>query len=268
MRLFPLLLALCSFAAWSQANRGELRFTVANSSYNALEATAHYQRNGSQFLLSYAFAKSMDQGSNIGEQLDPLDPRQSRAVSAWDQKHTFAASYALALPIERICQKSNRFTRDWTISGTARFATGLPVTLYDNSDNSLLGTLGNGVNNYLLDTPRYRPGSLKINTNARNGKPAFNTALFPAENLGQLGNAKRRVFYGPGIENFDLTLQKNVRFPEPKFLELRIEAFNAFNHAQFYGPASVDGQVEDPNFGQVVSAASPRLVQLVAKFYF
>jgi len=51
-------------------------------------------------------------------------------------------------------------------------------------------------------------------------------------------------------------------------LECRLEAFNAFNHAQFYGPASVDGQIEDPNFGQIVSAAAPRLVQLAAKFSF
>jgi hypothetical protein len=149
-----------------------------------------------------------------------------------------------------------------------RFATGFPVTLYDNSDNSLLGTLGNGVNNYLLDTPRCLPGSLRINNNGRNGRPAFNTALFPEENIGQLGNAKRRIFYGPGIDNFDMTLQKSVHFAETKSIEFRAEAFNAFNHAQFYGPSSVDGQVEDPNFGQIVNAAAPRLVQLVAKFNF
>ena len=83
--------------------------------------------------------------------------------------------------------------------------------------------------------------------------------MFPEENLGQLGNAKRRVFYGPGINNFDLTLQKNVRVAESKYLEFRVEGFNAFNHAQFYGPTSVDGQVEDPNFGQIVSAATPRV---------
>ena len=98
--------------------------------------------------------------------------------------------------------------------------------------------------------------------------PAFNTSLFPSENLGQLGNAKRRIFYGPGISNFDLTLQKNVRLAEAKSLEFRAEAFNAFNHTQFYGPASVNGQVEDPNFGQIVSAAAPRLMQLVGKFNF
>jgi hypothetical protein len=242
--------------------------SFANSNYNALESTFRYQRNGSQLLLSYAYAKSIDQGSNLGEQIDPLNPRQTRAISAWDQKHSFEASYTLALPIERLAGSTNRLTSDWSLSGTTRFATGFPVTLYDNSDNSLLGTLGNGVNNYLLDTPQYLPGPLQINTNGRNGKPAFNSTLFPEENLGQLGNAKRRIFHGPGIENFDLTLQKDVRIHEADSLELRMEAFNAFNHTQFYGPASVDGQVDDPNFGQIVSAQSPRLVQLVAKFNF
>ena len=155
------------------------------------------------------------------------------------------------------------------MSGTTRFATGFPVTLYDNSDNSVLGTLGNGVNNYLLDTPQYLPGPLKINTNGRNGRTAFNTVLFPEENIGQLGNAKRRIFYGPGIDDFDLTLQKNVRLAEARSLEFRAEAFNAFNHAQFYGPASVDGQVGDTaNFGHIVSSAAPRLMQLVVEFNF
>jgi hypothetical protein len=242
--------------------------SIATSNYNALETTVRYQHNGSQFLLSYAYAKSIDQGSNIGEQLNPIDARLSRAISAWDQRHSFEASYTWALPLATLFHKSSRLTNDWSFSGTTRFATGFPVTLYDNSDNSLLGTLGNGVNNYLLDTPQYLPGSLKINTNGRNGKPAFNTSLFPEENLGQLGNARRRMFYGPGIDNYDMTLQKDLHLTEAKSLKFRIEAFNAFNHAQFYGPAAVDGQKEDPNFGQIVSAQSPRLVQLAARFSF
>jgi Carboxypeptidase regulatory-like domain len=243
--------------------------SIANSNYNALQTTLRYQHNGSQFLLSYTYAKSIDQGSNIGEQLDPFNPRQSRAISAWDQKHSFVASYTWAPPVESVFRKSNCLTTEWSLSGTTRFATGFPVTLYDNSDNSLLGTLGNGVNNYLLDTPQYLPGPLKINTNGRNGRAAFNTALFQEENMGQLGNAKRRIFYGPGINDFDLTVQKNVRLADAKSLEFRAEAFNAFNHAQFYGPASVDGQVGDTaNFGHIVSAAAPRLAQLVVKFNF
>jgi hypothetical protein len=242
--------------------------SIAHSNYNALESTLRYQHHGSQFLLSYAYAKSMDQGSNLGEQLNPIDPRASRAVSAWDQKHSFEASYTWALPFAELVRKENELTRDWSLSGSTRVATGFPVTLFDNSDNSLLGTLGNGVNNYLLDTPAYQPGPLQINTNGRNGKPAFNTALFTEEPLGLLGNAKRRMFYGPGIDNYDMTLEKDLRFAESRALALRLEAFNVFNHAQFYGPAAVDGQIEDSAFGKIVSAQQPRLLQLAARFSF
>jgi hypothetical protein len=243
--------------------------SAASSNYNALQTTVRYQHHGSQFLLSYTYAKSIDQGSSLGEQLNPIDPRQSRTISAWDLKHDFVGSYTWALPLATLFRKSNRLTEEWSLSGTTRFASGFPVTLFDNSDNSLLGTLGNGANNYLLDTPQYLPGSLKISTNGRNGRPAFNTALFPEENLGQLGNAKRRIFYGPGINNFDMALQKNLRFAEAKSLEFRLESFNTFNHTQFYGAAAVDGQVQDTqNFGKIVSAAAPRLVQLAAKFSF
>lgn len=255
----------------SSENYGEnsSQSTVANSNYNAFESTLRYQHSGSQFLFSYTYAKSIDQGSNLGEQIDPRNPRQQRAISSWDQRNSFVASYTLALPVASLLRKSDRLTDDWSISGTTRFASGFPVTLTDNSDNSLLGTLGNGINNYLLDTPQQLPGPLHINTNGRNGKPAFNTALFPMEAYGTLGNARRRDFYGPGIENFDLTLQKNLRLAEGKALEFRAEAFNAFNHTQFYGPASVDGQVDDSqHFGDIVSAAAPRLVQLGAKINF
>jgi hypothetical protein len=242
--------------------------SVANSNYNALESTLRYQQHGSQFLLSYTYAKSIDQGSSLGEQLNPINPRQSRAISAWDQKHEFVVSYTWALPFERVFQTSNRLTEEWSLSGTTRFAAGFPVTLFDNSDNSLLGTLGNGANNYLLDTPQYLSGPLKINSNGRNGRPAFNTSLFPEEIPGVSGNAKRRNFYGPGISNFDMTLDKNLRLTEAESLEFRLEGFNVFNHAQFYGAAAVNGQIEDPNFGQIVSAAAPRLLQLAVKFSF
>lgn len=242
--------------------------SIANSNYNALETTLRYQHNGSRLLLSYTYAKSIDQGSNIGEQLNPIDARQSRAISAWDLKHNFVATYTVALPFAALFHEANRLTEGWSVSGTTRFATGFPVTFFDNSDNSLLGTLGNGANNYLLDTPQYTPGPLHINTNGRNGRPAFNTSLFQEEVLGQLGNAKRRIFYGPGIENADATLQKDLRLTASTSIEFRVEAFNIFNHTQFYGPASVDGQIEDSSFGQIENAAAPRLLQLAAKYSF
>ena len=83
-----------------------------------------------------------------------------------------------------------------------------------------------------------------------------------------IGDSGRRFFSGPGINNFDLTLQKDLKLTESKSLEFRVEVFNAFNHAQFYGPQSVDGNISDSTFGQIVSAAPPRLIQLAAKIAF
>jgi hypothetical protein len=243
--------------------------TIGNSNYNALETNLRYAGKRSTALFAYTYAKSIDQASNIGEQINPFNARLSRAISSWDLRHNFVASYRYDLPFESLFGQTNQLTEGWSISGTTRFASGFPVTLFDDSDNSLLGTLGNGVNNNLLDTPQFTAGPLEINTNPRNGRPEFNTSLFATEPLGQLGNSRRRIFYGPGINNFDLQLTKNIRLTESKSLDLRIEAFDAFNHAQFYGPGAVDGEVGDSQtFGRVVSAVDPRLIQVAAKFTF
>jgi hypothetical protein len=241
---------------------------IGNSSYNALETTLRYVGRSSDFLVGYTYSKSIDQASNLGEQLNPLNQSMTRAISAFDMTQNFVASYSCQLPIELLFHRTDWLTEGWTLSGTTRFTTGFPVALYDDSDNSLLGTLGNGVNNYLLDTPEFRPGPLEINTNPRNGRPEFNTSLFSPEALGQLGNASRRFFYGPGIDDYDMALMKTIEMSETKTLELRLEAFNVFNHAEFYGPASVDGEINDPHFGHIVSADAPRLVQIVTKLIF
>ena len=119
-----------------------------------------------------------------------------------------------------------------------------------------------------MDTPEYNGAPLKINNNPRNGQPEVNLAAFSPEPLGVLGNAKRRIWHGPGINNFDLTLEKRTPLGESKSFDFRAEAFNVLNHAQFYGPAAVDGEINDPEFGHIVSAEAPRLIQLAAKFNF
>jgi len=83
-----------------------------------------------------------------------------------------------------------------------------------------------------------------------------------------IGNSGRRFFSGPGINNYDLTLEKTLKLTESKSFELRIEAFDAFNHAQFYGPSAVQGNIGSATFGQVVSAAPPRLFQIASKLVF
>jgi hypothetical protein len=70
------------------------------------------------------------------------------------------------------------------------------------------------------------------------------------------------------MDNFDMALANSVSLTESKSLQFRFEAFNVFNHAQFFGPQSVDGNISSSTFGRVVSADSARLVQLGAKFLF
>jgi hypothetical protein len=242
--------------------------SIGNSNYNALETNLRFT-NGKRgtLLVAYTYSKSIDDASNLGEQINPFNYRLTRVISSWDMTNNFVATYSYALPFDRLFRRSS-LTEGWSLSGATRLSTGFPVTLFDDSDRSLLGTLGNGVNNELLDTPQLSQGPLQIDTNPRNGRPAFNTSLFAPETLGLLGNSPRRFFHGPGIVNFDMQIIKTVRLTESKSCDIRVEAFNVFNHAQFYGPSSVDGEVNDSSFGRVVSAAAPRLVQLAVKFHF
>jgi hypothetical protein len=63
-------------------------------------------------------------------------------------------------------------------------------------------------------------------------------------------NAKRRFFYGPGINNFDLALHKVTKITESKTLEFRFETFNTFNHVQFDPNGSIGGNINSPTFGR------------------
>jgi hypothetical protein len=242
--------------------------TIGNSNYNAFELSLRHDSPSLQLLAGYTYSKSLDQSSSLAEAVNPLNPNLSKAISAFDMRHNFVASYDWKLPLPALLHRHSGWVEGWSLSGITRFSTGFPVTLFNNNDTSLLGTIPNGINNNGVDTPDYVPGNLAVNTNPRGGKPAFNTALFSLPALGQIGTAARRFFYGPGIANFDAALHKQVPLSESRSLELRFEAFNVFNHAQFYGPAAVNGNISSPEFGEVTSSAAPRLVQVAAKFYF
>jgi hypothetical protein len=245
--------------------------TIGFSSYNALEVSLRHNTRSLEVMAGYTYGKSIDDSSSLSEPVYPQGAGLSKALSAFDLRHNFVASYRYALPMQSLLHAQNRWTTGWSLSGITRFATGMPVTLFNNTDSSLLGSMPNGINNNGVDTPYYIPGKLELNNNPRNGRHAFNTSLFPSDvtpYLGQLGNAPRRFFYGPDLENFDASLQKELAIAESKQLQFRVEAFNLFNHAQFFGANSVNGNISSSNFGQVVNATDPRLVQLAAKFVF
>ncbi|MGO8791532.1 MAG: carboxypeptidase regulatory-like domain-containing protein [Terriglobia bacterium] len=211
--------------------------SLANSAYNALEVTMRHTSAAGEFLAGYTYSKSLDNSSSNGNNGAPtggdmvnfMNPDLSRALSAFDMTHIFVLSYSYHVPFQKLW-KANRLTNGWVITGITRFSSGLPVSMEEYDDRSLLGTTSAGGVG-VLDVPNYTPGNLKI-TNPRLGNasagtdPYFNTSSFSEENLGQLGDANHRFFHGPGLNNWDLALIKDLRLTESKRLEFRGEFFN------------------------------------------
>ena len=243
--------------------------TVGFSNYNSMEVTLRHTGRSLDVQAAYTYGKSLDDSSSLSEEVYPMGAAMTKAISAFDLRHNFVVSYRYALPVAHIFRATNRWTNAWTLSGITRLATGLPVTLYNNTDSSLLGSMPNGINNNGVDTPRYTPGNLEIRHRpGNNSQAAFNTSLFSVPDEGTLGNARRRFFYGPGLVNFDMALQKEVALSAGRSLQLRMEGFNVFNHAQFFGAAAVNGNISSAGFGQIVNVMPPRQVQLAARFIF
>ncbi len=242
--------------------------TIANSNYNSLQATLRHSAKGLSFLIGYTYSKSIDQASSLSDPLNPYDFGATRALSSFNLTQNLVASYDYQLPLDRLSSHAKALTRGWAISGITTATTGFPVSLHSDGDNSLMGSIPNGVNNYSLDLPDYNGAPLNLNGNPRNGLPYFNTAAFSINALGTPGNASRRSFSGPGGFNSNIALLRSFRFSEARSLQFRLETFNTFNHTQFFGPAAVNGDISSPLFGHVVNTAPPRLMQLALKFMF
>jgi hypothetical protein len=245
-----------------------LQSTIGHANYNALELSARHTSGRLEFSAAYTYSKSLDQSSNIGEEVNPFNPALSYALSSFDVTHNFVFSYEYQLPVDRLVHP-NRLSRGWSLSGITRFASGFPVTMTNNGDNSLIGTNPNGVNNSSIDEPDYSGAPLHLSRNPRvNGNNYFDATAFSMNALGTPGNAKRRFFHGPGADDYDMAIAKNLPLTEAKALLFRVEAFNVFNHTQFNGPGSVDGNIGSSTFGAAIGAAPPRILQGALKFNF
>ncbi len=252
-------------AAFGSVN---LQRTIANSHDNALELSLRHSTRALFLQIGYTWSQSIDQSSSLAEAVDPGDAGRSRALSAFDLTQNFVAAYRYQLPLGSLLRHHPRLAEGWQVSGLTRFSTGFPVTLVNNNDTSLLGTQPNGINNNGVDEPDFAGGTLKLHHRPSANTPAFDASLFSMPALGTLGSARRRFFHGPGADNTDLALAKSTQLQDRSTLELRVEAFNAFNHGQFFGPASVSGNISSTNFGQIQSSSPPRLLQFAARIKF
>lgn len=241
--------------------------SVASSSYNSLQISVQHTEKYANFLVGYTWSKSMDNGSGVFDPTNVFNPAQSRALSTFDVPQNLVISYTVQLPFNNFIGKGDvaqRFTGGWALSGITSFVSGEPVQLGENDDFSLIGA------NTSFDVPNYaNNGSpLYINRNPRKGLPYFNPNYFASENLGQVGNAMRRFFVGPGVNNWDMALLKDTEIKGSMKLQFRAEAFNLFNHAQFNNPSGNFNNSGVNGFGYVTSARDPRIMQVALKLLF
>jgi hypothetical protein len=232
----------------------------ANSDYNSFQASLEKKAGNSSFLLAYTLSKGLDNGSYFNDRLNYQNHSLSRALSVFDLTQNFVASYIYTLPFDRAFSSlPKRLVQGWNVAGITRFATGFPVSLFESGDHALRGTSG-------IDMPNV-VGPLNITGNPRNdaNHTWFSKSAFAPETLGVFGDADPRFFFGPGINNWNLGLHKDTQLRESMKLQIRFEAFNTFNHAQFSNP---NGSFTAGTFGRVTAAASPRIVQVAAKFNF
>jgi len=258
--------------------------TGFNSNFNSLQATIKRQMaNGLQFQAAYTWSRSFDYTSNFensgfnGPGFNPWNFRQNYGPSANDAPQRLVVNYVYTLPIYRLTGHRLRMLTDgWTITGIGTFQHGFPVNVFEVFGTDL--TTAIGASFYSSPSFAQRTSApLETGHDPRTsnigGIPNawLNPAAFTAPALGVIGNANRNPFYGPGLNFWDMGIYKDVKFDESRRLELRMDTFDTFNHANFANPLNIAGL---PNFGEILSTqqittnGAGRVVQLGAKFYF
>ena len=144
----------------------------------------------------------------------------------------------------------------WRISGIFRAASGSRLTVGAGADRALVsGAAGPQRANQVLDDPY----------GTRTLTQWLNPAAFAQPALGTYGNSGRNAYEGPGSRVVDLSLVRAFRFRDTHRIEARVEAFNAFNWFRWGNPVT---NVANANFGRILTAQDPRIMQLAMKYAF
>ena len=251
-----------------------------NSTYNALQLKAQRRfANGVSFIVSYAWGHVIDNtdGSYIESQSvtfqQPNNLSKERSNAEFDVRHALTFSYIYELPFGRghtLLGGASGFV-DKLVSGwqfqvlTQMYSGAYQTTVTLGYDN-----LNNGGTGYPDEICNPNLGSGR--SSGQKVAMFFNTACFVAPAGGTIGvpnyifgNAARHPLQSPGIQNWNMALQKQTTVWERLSVQFTAEAFNIFNHPNFAPPNTVFGT---PQFGTIVAASDPRNVQFGIKFLF
>jgi len=243
---------LVPYAGFSGIN---MRETAAGSTYHSLQAT--FKRRMSRGLLfetAYTWSKAITDASGFGEQPQWSYAGQlDRGLAAFDRPHMLIVNYIYELPFFRNTREwTGKILGGWQLSG---------VTMYQSGTPRNLGVTGATFG--LAGRPSVKPGSSM--TLPKTVPQWFGTGIFEAPPFGYFGNAGRNTIRGPGIQEWDISLFKTFRLHERFSAQLRGDAFNIFNNANFDGVSTAFGA---GNFGAVTSARQARVMQVSLKLEF
>ena len=262
--------------------------TDGSSNYNSFQASLiKAPSHGLQFTASYTYSHALDDGSGY-ESATGSNNRVRNYVpgfeylnygsSDFDARHRLSTSYVYTVPIAGFL-KNNVILREtlsgWGIGGVTAFQTGFPIGIDESTQRSLWCDQYSyfGCPN-VPETTSFNPAKYNIRSATNQ---YFDTTPFSIEPLGTFGNTVRNFMYGPGFDYTNLQLSKNVHFSSDgkRYVQLRLEAFNAFNHANFANPS---GNFNSGSFGRVTgvkNSADPngdpspgRAIQLAGKLFF
>jgi hypothetical protein len=277
---------------YSQFNSILLVEPRANSIYNALQFRSEKRvSQGLAFLAAYTWSRSIDDDSAVfsgsvssGVPQNSYDFRADRGLSDFqvEQRLVFSYLYDLPLGAGRKWLNNpgliNRIFGSWQTAGIATMQTGSPFTISMPASQSGTSITSFGV--------PYRPDQVgdpnkagPVAANPGCSAPAqihtpnswFNPCAFATPQNPLLGTAGRNTTIGPGLNNLDFSLLKDIPFRhEGRRLQLRFEFFNLFNIPHFDIPG---GTFSGSGFGVVQSANKygskpPRQIQLGLKYIF
>jgi hypothetical protein len=264
-----------------QSSADPVWFNSAAANYDALTVTIRraYQ-NGLSFDLNYAWSHSIDNASaaasgvgfNGASFQNSFVPSLSRASSEFDLRHQINANILYALPFGKgkmLLNSAptwlNEIVGGWQVSSLIHIQSGLPSAI-----------VGDGVYN-----SNYYAQSLAIPVSGaapqggsavfdQNGNPGIfrNTGATASYVDAPMGNpGMRDIVRMPWQRNVDLAATKDFQLPwEGHSLQLRAEAFNAFNFVNY---TNVSLALSNPStFGDFTAAADARVLQLALRYTF
>lgn len=224
--------------------------TQLNSSWNALEVVATHPVSSSLFLTAaYTYSHNLT-GTVVGG-YDYYDPNRYYGNSGLNVPHVFTFSAVWNLPWLQHATGFKGILGGWKFSDVTTIRSGMSF-----SPGLSVSSQGIGV----------RPNATGASvTGPRTVAEWFNTADFTAPAAGFFGNAGSGTIMGPHLVDFDMAFYKDFHITERHTIEFRGELFNIFNHPNFTGLSLNYGAA---SFGQITSAADPRIVEFALRYHF